>query len=80
VNPFNIASFETVMNFPGINLKSYFKKFKFKFYFIFNEADYPFKPPTLKFITPIYHPNVDEKGSICLPAILPVGRTKLFKK
>jgi ubiquitin-protein ligase len=48
--------------------------------FIFNEADYPFKPPALKFITPIYHPNVDEKGSICLPAILPVGRTKLFKK
>lgn len=34
-------------------------------------ADYPFKPPTIKFITPIYHPNVDEKGGVCLPLVLP---------
>ncbi|VDM15153.1 unnamed protein product, partial [Wuchereria bancrofti] len=25
-------------------------------------SDYPFKPPHLYFITPIYHPNIDEKG------------------
>ena len=24
--------------------------------------DYPFKPPKMHFITPIYHPNVNEKG------------------
>jgi ubiquitin-protein ligase len=34
-------------------------------------AEYPFKPPTLKFSTPIYHPNVDENGAVCLPSILP---------
>jgi ubiquitin-conjugating enzyme E2 D len=28
--------------------------------------DYPFKPPTVQFITPIYHPNISEKGEICL--------------
>ena len=33
-------------------------------------VEYPFKPPTLKFVTPIYHPNVDEKGGVCLPLIL----------
>lgn len=27
---------------------------------------YPFKPPTIKFKTPIYHPNIDRRGNICL--------------
>ncbi|KAM7538326.1 hypothetical protein Aperf_G00000071768 [Anoplocephala perfoliata] len=35
------------------------------------EAEYPIKPPKLLFQTPIYHPNVDEKGQICLPLIDP---------
>jgi ubiquitin-protein ligase len=29
-------------------------------------SNYPFKPPVFKFSTRIYHPNVDEEGSICL--------------
>lgn len=28
--------------------------------------DYPFKAPRCQFLTPIYHPNVDERGAICL--------------
>lgn len=29
-------------------------------------AEYPFKPPTVKFETGCYHPNVDLQGNICL--------------
>lgn len=36
-------------------------------------TDYPFKPPVVKFITRIYHPNVtnDELGSVCLGLLKP---------
>ena len=27
---------------------------------------YPYTPPTVKFVTPCYHPNVDKYGNICL--------------
>ena len=29
-------------------------------------TDYPYAPPTVLFKTPIYHPNVDFSGRICL--------------
>ena len=29
-------------------------------------AKYPFEPPKARFLTPIYHPNVDKAGRICL--------------
>ena len=32
-------------------------------------AEYPFKPPKITFLTKIYHPNIDEKGQVCLPII-----------
>ncbi|XP_071495929.1 probable ubiquitin-conjugating enzyme E2 C [Diadema antillarum] len=27
---------------------------------------YPYSPPTIKFVTPIFHPNIDQEGNICL--------------
>jgi len=46
---------------------------KGKFAFDFDiPSEYPFKPPKVKAVTRIYHPNVSNKdGSICLPVITP---------
>jgi len=45
-----------------------YNKGAFKFEVIFPEQ-YPFKPPTIKFKTKIYHPNIDEAGQVCLNII-----------
>jgi ubiquitin-protein ligase len=29
-------------------------------------AEFPFKPPEVRFVTQIYHPNVDDQGKICV--------------
>ncbi|XP_015596125.1 ubiquitin-conjugating enzyme E2 T [Cephus cinctus] len=28
--------------------------------------NYPFEPPRIKFLTPVYHPNIDNSGRICM--------------
>jgi hypothetical protein len=38
-------------------------KFKMELTFPVN---YPFTPPKFKFLTPIYHPNIDDQGAVCL--------------
>lgn len=30
------------------------------------QPNYPIAPPTVKFLTPIFHPNIDMSGNICL--------------
>jgi ubiquitin-conjugating enzyme E2 N len=38
---------------------------KFKLEMFLNE-DYPMKPPKIRFLTKIYHPNIDKIGRICM--------------
>lgn len=35
--------------------------------------DYPFNPPICRFITPVYHANIDREGNICLDILTPAG-------
>ena len=31
--------------------------------------EYPFKGPKIRFLTPIYHPNIDNEGNLCVGII-----------
>lgn len=44
---------------------SVYQNLKFKIQIIIPK-DYPYKPPTVVFLTKTYHPNVDNYGNICL--------------
>ncbi|KAK5879114.1 hypothetical protein CesoFtcFv8_024451 [Champsocephalus esox] len=67
----NIQVDETnLLNWQGLLVpdSAPYDKGAFRIELIF-PAEYPFKPPKVTFKTKIYHPNIDEKGQVCLPII-----------
>lgn len=44
---------------------TYYEDLKFKMSLSFPQ-DYPYSAPTIKFTSPMWHPNVDMSGNICL--------------
>uniref|UniRef100_A0A670ZVF6 UBC core domain-containing protein n=1 Tax=Pseudonaja textilis TaxID=8673 RepID=A0A670ZVF6_PSETE len=41
-------------------------------------SKYPYNAPTIKFLTPCYHPNVDLQGNICLDTLKDNHRSSLY--
>lgn len=58
----NLLNWIIVLNGPD---ESVYANGKFKLSINFCDG-YPFKPPTIKFLSKIYHCNIDCKGNICL--------------
>lgn len=36
---------------------------------LFLPSEYPLEPPKLRFLTPVYHPNIDRLGRVCLDVL-----------
>eukprot|EP00045_Choanoeca_perplexa_P017540 m.256364 g.256364 ORF g.256364 m.256364 type:complete len:232 (-) comp17564_c0_seq2:1380-2075(-) len=39
--------------------------------------DYPFSPPDLSFLTPLYHPNIYADGRVCISILHPPGEDEM---
>ena len=65
INKDNIFEWEGTIIGPS---KSPYSGGLFRLSIIFPE-NYPFKPPKIKFLTHIYHPNINSRGSICLDVL-----------
>ncbi|CEH18672.1 ubiquitin-conjugating enzyme [Ceraceosorus bombacis] len=58
----NLRYFDVIVDGPG---QSPFEGGKFKLE-LFLPEEYPMAPPKVRFLTKIYHPNIDRLGRICL--------------
>eukprot|EP00123_Amoebidium_parasiticum_P000962 comp11919_c0_seq1/m.6578 comp11919_c0_seq1/g.6578 ORF comp11919_c0_seq1/g.6578 comp11919_c0_seq1/m.6578 type:complete len:129 (-) comp11919_c0_seq1:510-896(-) len=58
----NARHFDVTLNGPA---GSAYEGGKFKLE-LFLPEDYPMAPPKVRFLTKIYHPNIDKLGRICL--------------
>ena len=58
----NLRYFDLVIDGP---IQSPFEGGKFKLE-LFLPDEYPMAPPTVRFLTIIYHPNINKLGRICL--------------
>ncbi|XP_072310392.1 ubiquitin-conjugating enzyme E2 L3a [Eucyclogobius newberryi] len=67
-----IVDESNILNWQGLIVSDCppYDKGAFRIEIIF-PAEYPFKPPKITFKTKIYHPNIDDKGQVCLPIISP---------
>lgn len=65
VEPFingDLFTWEAYLTAPD---DSVYKGGRFKLLINFS-PDYPFKAPKVTFLSPIYHPNINSKGTICI--------------
>jgi ubiquitin-conjugating enzyme E2 A len=68
VEGFILTEYENIMIWKGFiegPSDTPFEKGKFNIQFTFDD-DYPFKPPSVKFLQTIFHPNIYRDGKICV--------------
>eukprot|EP00116_Pleurobrachia_bachei_P016053 sb/3476315/ len=61
LDPNNLLNFKLYL-MPD---EGFYKNGRFVFQFTINNS-YPHEPPKVKCLTPVYHPNIDLEGNICL--------------
>ncbi|KAJ5069638.1 ubiquitin-conjugating enzyme e2 t [Anaeramoeba ignava] len=67
-----IDKFEAIIIGPE---KTPYENGEFKIEIVIPE-NYPLQPPNIRFLTPIYHPNIDDQGRICLDTLKMAGKNR----
>ncbi|KAI3385075.1 hypothetical protein SNEBB_009794 [Seison nebaliae] len=57
----NLLIFHVILTVDEGIYRGYYYAFRFTI-----DEDYPHKPPKVRCLTPLYHPNIDEDGNVCL--------------
>ena len=63
INPPDLKKFELLYDLSKED--SFWKGGKYKFT-VTIDNEYPYKPPRVHCDTPVYHPNIDTEGNVCL--------------